>query len=220
MSEGAGERADPLVRLAREAIESYIRKGEVLKPQALPDLDVRRAGVFVSLHRKDGSLRGCIGTTQPTRATIEEEIVGNLMLFENLFAKQRIKCVVHSKPKDPVIVHMTRSALGQILANLIDNSVYWLTRHQGDGKGGQINIGLTRLKQGFLIRFCDDGPGVDEADRERIFDPYYSTKPNGMGLGLYVARQVVERYGKLVYRDDCELAGACFEVVFERNVGL
>jgi len=155
-----------------------------------------------------------------TTFNVEEEIVGNLMLFENLFAKQRIKCVVHSKPKDPVIVHMTRSALGQILANLIDNSVYWLTRHQGDGKGGQINIGLTRLKQGFLIRFCDDGPGVDEADRERIFDPYYSTKPNGMGLGLYVARQVVERYGKLVYRDDCELAGACFEVVFERNVGL
>ena len=44
---------------------------------AIPGLEPRRAGVFVCLHSPDGSLRGCIGTFQPTRATIEEEIVRN-----------------------------------------------------------------------------------------------------------------------------------------------
>lgn len=77
MSEEAVDRIDPLVRLAREAIEAYVRDGAVIKPEKLQGMEPRKAGVFVSLHRADGSLRGCIGTTQPTRATIEEELVGN-----------------------------------------------------------------------------------------------------------------------------------------------
>jgi len=114
---------------------------------------------------------------------------------------------------------MMRSALGQVLANLLDNSIYWLTRHHGDGKGGQIDIMLTTAETGFRIGVCDDGPGVDESDRERIFDPYFTTKSNGMGLGLHIPRQVMEQYGRMIYRDDCKLPGACFKAIFERNVG-
>ncbi len=154
-----------------------------------------------------------------TAFSVQEEILGNLLLFENLLSKQGIKPELHM-PKNPLVVKMTRSALGQILANLLDNSVYWLTRYHGDGKGGKIDITLKALENGFSIRFCDDGPGIEESNRERIFDPYFSTKENGMGLGLYVARQVIEHYGKLIYRDDCSLSGACFEARFEKQVGL
>jgi signal transduction histidine kinase len=115
---------------------------------------------------------------------------------------------------------MSRSDLGQIIANLLDNSIYWLTRHHGDGKGGKIDIQLTTLKHGFKIRFSDDGPGVAEEDAERIFDAEFSRKPNGMGLGLFIARQVIESYGKLVYCNDCKLPGAGFEASFEERVGL
>jgi AmmeMemoRadiSam system protein A len=68
---------DPLVALARRAVESYVREGKVLDPEPLPGVEPRRAGVFVSLHLPDGSLRGCIGTTQPTQPEIEDEIVRN-----------------------------------------------------------------------------------------------------------------------------------------------
>jgi AmmeMemoRadiSam system protein A len=68
---------DALVALARRAVESYVRERKVLDPDPLPGLEQRRAGVFVSLHLPDGSLRGCIGTTEPTRPGIEEEIVRN-----------------------------------------------------------------------------------------------------------------------------------------------
>jgi AmmeMemoRadiSam system protein A len=70
-------RSDPLVGLARRAIEAYVGDRSVIKPARLPGVEPRQAGVFVSLHLPGGSLRGCIGTTQPTRASIEEEIVGN-----------------------------------------------------------------------------------------------------------------------------------------------
>ena len=156
---------------------------------------------------------------RPSSFSVQEEIGGNLALFAGLIGKQKIKCEVRA-PKKDVVVHMSRSDLGQVLANLLDNSIYWLTRHHGDGKGGNIDIHVTALKTGFRIRFCDDGPGVAEEDRERIFDQEFSRKPNGMGLGLFIARQIIEPYGKLIYRDDGNLSGACFEASFEQRVGL
>jgi MEMO1 family protein len=68
---------DPLVELATQAIEAYKLKGVIVEPEAIPGLEPRRAGVFVSLHLSDGSLRGCIGTIEPRQKTIEQEIVAN-----------------------------------------------------------------------------------------------------------------------------------------------
>ncbi len=155
-----------------------------------------------------------------TTFAVQEEILGNILLFEQLSAKQKIEPPKLIAQKAPFAVHMARSNLGQVIANLIDNSIYWLTRHHGDGNGGRIEIRLTALEHGFRILFSDDGPGVPEEEREQIFDQNFSKKPNGMGLGLYIARQVMEPYGKLVYRADRGIGGACFEVIFERGVGL
>jgi len=151
--------------------------------------------------------------------SVQEEILANLGLFESLLAKQGIRPELRA-PKDPLVVHMSRSVLGQVVANLLDNSIYWLTRHHGDGKGGKINIHLSHLESGFRILFCDDGPGIAPEDSERVFDMNFTRKPNGMGLGLFVARQVIDNYGRLVLCDDCELSGACFEALFEQRVGL
>jgi len=72
-----GAVSDPLVDLARRAIEAYVRQGTLIKAEPIPGFEGRRAGVFVSLHKRDGSLRGCIGTTEPHAPSIEAEIVAN-----------------------------------------------------------------------------------------------------------------------------------------------
>ena len=77
MNQAAQKDADPLVALARRTVESYVRDRTLVEPEPLPGLEQRRAGVFVSLHLPDGSLRGCIGTTQPTQPGVEQEIVRN-----------------------------------------------------------------------------------------------------------------------------------------------
>ncbi len=153
-----------------------------------------------------------------TSFDVREEIEDNFRLYEALIGKQGIKYKIDA-PKQAVNVKMSRASLGQILANLLDNSIYWLTRQKGVGKGGYIKIRLRTIDQGFTLVFSDDGPGVPSESETKIFEPYYSTKPNGMGLGLYIARLVIEPYGKLIYKDDCELHGACFEATFERRVG-
>lgn len=75
MSDETTSSGDPFVALARRAIESYVRDRVVIDTPETTD--ERVAGVFVSLHLTDGSLRGCIGTTEPHRTTLEEEIITN-----------------------------------------------------------------------------------------------------------------------------------------------
>ncbi len=66
----------PIVKLAKEAVESYVCSGKALRPKELSAEMRSRAGVFVSI-KKRGELRGCIGTFAPTRANIAEEVVAN-----------------------------------------------------------------------------------------------------------------------------------------------
>ncbi len=68
----------PLVRLAKEAVEAYVLRGEKVEPHLPPEALAglpQRAGVFVSIKSKDGALRGCIGTIEPTCPTLAQEVV-------------------------------------------------------------------------------------------------------------------------------------------------
>lgn len=77
MTESGREEKDALVALARQAIESYVRYRQVISPSLQAGDVLRRAGTFVSLHLPDGSLRGCMGTTEPQTGSVEEEVIAN-----------------------------------------------------------------------------------------------------------------------------------------------
>ena len=66
----------PIAELAKSTVENYITQGTVIKPEELTDEMKERAGVFVSI-KKHGQLRGCIGTFEPTKANVSQEIVAN-----------------------------------------------------------------------------------------------------------------------------------------------
>ena len=153
-----------------------------------------------------------------TSFNVKDEVEDNFELYRALLEKQSISWSIVA-PKEPIKIRIARAALGQIIANLIDNSIFWIIREKGVGNGGKIIVRLASLPAGFKLTLCDDGPGVNEADQFPIFEPYFSKKPNGIGLGLYIARLVIEPYGKLIYRAEGGLPGACFEATFERRVG-
>ncbi len=67
----------PLVELARRTISQYVREGKTIQPPKEPTAEMQQqAATFVSLHSK-GALRGCIGTLEPTRSTVAEEVIQN-----------------------------------------------------------------------------------------------------------------------------------------------
>jgi AmmeMemoRadiSam system protein A len=72
---------NPSLKLAKDTIETYLKKGVIISPPAnLPkEMLTKKAGVFVSIHQKDGSLRGCIGTFLPTQKSIAYEIIKNAL---------------------------------------------------------------------------------------------------------------------------------------------
>lgn len=65
--------------LARKAIKEYLNSGKVINPPKdfSKEFFEKKVGTFVSLHKKNGDLRGCIGTTEPTRQNIAEEVIAN-----------------------------------------------------------------------------------------------------------------------------------------------
>ena len=70
------EQMSPLTALAKETVETYIRKGETPQPKNLTPEMQQKAGVFVSIHKHD-ELRGCIGTFEPTEENVAQETVRN-----------------------------------------------------------------------------------------------------------------------------------------------
>jgi signal transduction histidine kinase len=108
------------------------------------------------------------------------------------------------KCAEPLEVLGDREALEQLLVNLVLNAVEAAGR-QGEGPA-QVSVELVRKPPGrVLLRVGDSGPGPAAGMRQRLFEPFATDKPDGTGLGLYVARQVAEAHqGTIGWRREKE----------------
>jgi signal transduction histidine kinase len=83
--------------------------------------------------------------------------------------------------------------LGRALVNLVRNAFQALAAHSGQSP--RVLIRLTRDEEYWLIDVDDNGPGIPEAMRSTIFDPYVTTKSSGTGLGLAIAKKIIIEHG-------------------------
>ena len=97
-------------------------------------------------------------------------------------------------PANPVTVRADKLLLKRVLANLVENAIH---AGQEAGTSGDVIVGWNVDARGDTVRITvdDRGGGVAEADRERIFEPYVTTKPTGTGLGLAIARKIAIEHG-------------------------
>jgi two-component system nitrogen regulation sensor histidine kinase NtrY len=100
---------------------------------------------------------------------------------------EKLKVRVDLAPDVPE-VEVDAEQLKRVLLNVINNALEAMA-----GRGGELRLRTAREGDGVAIRVEDDGPGVE--DVERIFEPHYTTKVKGLGLGLAIARQIVEEHG-------------------------
>jgi two-component system, OmpR family, sensor histidine kinase PrrB len=114
-------------------------------------------------------------------------------------------------PDAPVPVEGWEPGLRLLADNLVENAA----RHGRDG--GRIRVTLSPAASGALLTVDDDGPGIPEADRERIFEPFArleATNGDGSGLGLAIVEQQARHHGAHVEVGDSPLGGARFSVQF------
>jgi two-component system sensor histidine kinase HydH len=109
-------------------------------------------------------------------------------------------------PRGPVWARMDRGRLRQIMLNLLQNA------QQAMEEGGKIEVGLTRRRALIEITVADSGPGIREEDRQRIFEPFFSTKLEGTGLGLALVKRFIDEVDGQIHCDANSDGGVTFRI--------
>ncbi len=126
-------------------------------------------------------------------------------------------------PPDPMPAAIDRQMMRRVLVNLVRNAVESIRGARPsasparDGNTGELRghvvVRAEARADGIDLLVEDDGPGVPDAMRERVFDPYFTTKAEGTGLGLAIVKKiVVEHNGAIKVRPSERLGGAAFVV--------
>lgn len=104
-----------------------------------------------------------------------------------------------------------RVQLLQVLLNLTINAFEAMSVIRPDGR--RLLIHASRNEDGrILVRVRDSGPGIPGGVGEHLFEPFFSTKAEGTGMGLAIARSIVEAHGGALSSENCDGGGACFTV--------
>ncbi|MEM8606484.1 MAG: ATP-binding protein [Myxococcota bacterium] len=110
-------------------------------------------------------------------------------------------------PAEPVIATVDPDRMRQVVWNLVKNAV------QASPRKGTVEVRTGRDERGFaFLEVADEGPGIERAQRARLFDVFYSGRSHGVGLGLALVKQIVDQHRGRVEILDRETAGTCFRV--------
>ena len=135
-------------------------------------------------------------------------------IYKTMLDQNNVRYQKITEESVPLIANATDGVLMQVLINLFDNAAYWLETVATDEREIRVAVSGQRSE----LVFSDSGPGVHSDDLPYIFEPFYSGKgQEGRGLGLYIARQLLERYDysiAMAPRHQCYLRGANFIVRF------
>ncbi len=142
----------------------------------------------------------------------QEMVSGAVALMNPLLAaKQQTLSVEIEKPQPTVLVDRRR--FEQVVLNLLSNA------HRHTPAGGHIRVRISGAGKEVVIAVTDSGPGVAAEERELIFEPFFRGDRSGLGLGLAIAKSVVELHnGRIWVEDNAQGNGSTFFVALPRHV--
>jgi signal transduction histidine kinase len=210
----------PLSKIRNEADLVLPSLDEALTPARMAQLRKRlelisnQAGVLAAVFRRiepfGGRKRG-----RPRTIVLETLIAEAFAVLGPEIERAGVKLDL---PESKTELTADPTELQEILINLIENSLHWL----GSVPKGrrEIAVDVRRLDDRVEFEFSDSGPGVDPRYRERIFEPYFSSKPDGIGLGLAIAGEIVQEYygGELELLSSGRLPGATFRATLRKRI--
>jgi signal transduction histidine kinase len=110
-----------------------------------------------------------------------------------------------------VILSCDREQIMQVFLNLILNALSFV------GDGGRVRVSTHRDEEALWISVADDGPGVPIEFREHVFDPFFSRREGGIGLGLTIVQQIVQAHGGTLWVGESAWGGASFNLRFKHQ---
>lgn len=138
------------------------------------------------------------GRQRKEQANIVEIVETLIDAHELQFERHQIECELNvSEEGGDLLTNVVAGQMYQIFENLISNSVYWLTHHRAMKAGASSSSGVFKARISIdvdvnrrTVSFKDNGPGIEVADRDKIFEPFFSKKPAGRGIGLFIVRSL------------------------------
>lgn len=171
-------------------VSSLMAWVEMLKEQypdddLLPEMDkdVKRLQLITDRFSKIGSL------PEPVESSMNE-VLGHVIDYMDRRTSQRVTIEGHF-PTDEVIVKMNASLFEWVIENLCKNAVDAMENGQG-----RIDLWLFEEGDTVAVEVADNGKGIRRKDVKNVFTPGFTTKKRGWGLGLSLAKRIVEEYHK------------------------
>jgi signal transduction histidine kinase len=191
--------------------------------QVTPELDDEEWAELLDstkteIKRLESLVNNFLAYARPSQPRFESrdlnEVVRDVVRFlEADFRQSQVESSLDLEPLLPT-VEIDETQFKQALINLLVNARQVLPR------GGQVAV-HTRAGSGgeVVLEVRDDGPGIPPDVRERIFEVFYSSRGGGTGLGLPIARQIVERHGGMIEMESEVGRGTTFRIRLPRRHG-
>jgi signal transduction histidine kinase len=153
------------------------------------------------LERIQTILRELIDFSRPASRervlTSVQAIVHQALNIAKYYKRTRGKTITTEIAPEIPALYAVQDQLVQALLNLVLNAI------DATGPGGHIAIRAAVEDGEVRLRVCDDGPGIRPEDQPKLFQPYFTTKPHGTGLGLFVTRRLVQEHqGHVSFRSE------------------
>jgi len=211
---------------AAARVEALVRSNQSLLANASHELRSPLARLKLALSMLDEA-------SGPQRERLQREITTNIAeldaLVEEVLLASRLDATTQLDPPERVDLlalaaeeaSRTQAVVeGEALSasgdeRLLRRAVRNLLENARRYGGGEVSVDLKRIGTQAQLRVCDRGPGVPEAYRERIFEPFFrlpghAEREGGVGLGLALVRQIAARHGGQVRCDPRDGGGSCF----------
>jgi PAS domain S-box-containing protein len=170
--------------------------------------DGRRAGEVIQ------GIRNMVRKGKPRRALIQiADTIRELLRIVHADAIGREIEVTAEVDSDTGQVWGDSVQILQVLLNLAINSFEAMTAVPSDARRLAIHAGCDGNGD-ILVSVRDSGPGFPSEMAEQLFEPFFSTKAEGTGMGLAISRSIIEAHGGMLSGENCDGGGACFTVRF------
>jgi two-component system, OmpR family, phosphate regulon sensor histidine kinase PhoR len=135
----------------------------------------------------------------------------------DLLAKERQISVKFNKKYEPIFVRGDREKIGQVLTNLIKNSLNY------GNENGETLIRFFPMEETILVEVADNGPGIEDKEIPRLFERFYRVEKSrnrnegGSGLGLAIVRNIIEAHGQTINVRSTVGVGSTFSFTLEKS---
>jgi signal transduction histidine kinase len=173
--------------------------------------DAGRASEVIS------SIRGMLEKGSQERVQLDvNDLVREVLTFVRADLKHHGITVRAELAEDAPRITGVRVQLQQVLLNLIANAVESMA--SVEHRARVLTVRYQKIgDKDIAVTVEDTGTGIDQSDLEHVFEPFFSTKPQGMGMGLSICRSIIEAHGGRITASPARGGGTVFQVSLPRD---